>query len=73
MKARVSVSFATAAIVVAALALSGCFGGGGGNDEGLAAIAPPNTSLYADADLKPEGDAKVKITIVTQSLIPRAY
>jgi Protein of unknown function (DUF3352) len=58
MKARISVSFACAAIVAAALVLSGCFGGGGGNDEGVAAIAPPDASLYADADLKPEGDAK---------------
>ncbi|MGZ5336642.1 MAG: DUF3352 domain-containing protein [Solirubrobacterales bacterium] len=55
MKARFHSALALAALAAALLA-AGC--GGGGNDEGVAAIAPADASLYFDADLKPEGDQK---------------
>lgn len=57
MKPRYFLALLVAAIGMA-IALGGCFGGGGGEDEGVAAIAPPNASLYLAADLKPEGDQK---------------
>lgn len=53
---------ACAALVAAALAASGCGGGSdNGSDPGVASIAPVNSSLYADAVLRPEGDQKEQL------------
>lgn len=52
---------ACAALAAAALAASGCGGGDDGSGPGVASIAPVNSSLYADAVLRPEGDQKAQL------------
>lgn len=63
MSSAKPIRLACAALVAAALAASGCGGGdnNGSSGPGVASIAPANSSLYADAVLRPEGDQKAQL------------
>lgn len=57
MKARLVLPAATALV---ALALGGC-GGGGGSGSEPASVVPPDSPLFIEAMLRPEGEQKAKV------------
>jgi hypothetical protein len=69
VKARLVYSMLLAAF--AALAIAGC-GGGGGDEEGGSAdpatLAPPETPLYVDATIQPEGATKANIEALAREI-----
>lgn len=58
MKARLVLS---AAAVAAALVLAGCGGDGGSDPNDPAGLAPPTSSLFIQATLRPQGELKANV------------
>jgi hypothetical protein len=66
MRTRLVALLVLAALAV--LALAGCGGGGGDSSSDLASFAPPQSPLYVEAAIKPEGELSENVEALAQKV-----
>lgn len=68
MTTRSRVSLVLCSAVLAAFAIAGCGGSSSSGSSDPASLAPPDSPLFVDATVKPEGDMKTNIEQLSKNL-----